>query len=125
MISMKHQLLRALMVWQNAFYPKIMAALIALMPCVSFQEGGSSFEAYDLGTECDSSAARSTSLTVAVGGALLLGVTGPLMWFVIIRRSREWSDQDTRKGYQVDFDWWEANVLIRNMAVQACAAKIP
>merc|ERR1712012_631385 len=109
-----------------------MAAFVALLPCVSFQED-SAYEAYSVGTPCVNGRPSTSSLVTALTGASFLVVTGPMMWAFIIRRSRDWWQPSTRKailgflvkGYKDDFEWWEATVLSRNMLVQATAAKIP
>lgn len=119
--------LRYVVVWQNQFYPVIVAAFAGFLPCVSVQDG-LWLEALTLETECRDGFPSLPSLLWSVAGVVSCFLTGPVLWYWLLTH-KDLSYRDKwvflTDSYDDDHAYWESLVLARKMALAFLAVKIP
>lgn len=119
--------LRYVVVWQNQFYPLIVAALAAFLPCISLHDGVW-LEAFMLDTECENGFPSITSFVWSVVGVALLFLTGPVLWYWLLTHKEldyKGSWAFLTDSYDDDHAYWESFVLARKMALAFLSSKIP
>eukprot|EP00930_Biecheleria_cincta_P097903 TRINITY_DN89589_c0_g1_i1.p1 TRINITY_DN89589_c0_g1~~TRINITY_DN89589_c0_g1_i1.p1 ORF type:complete len:1078 (-),score=96.37 TRINITY_DN89589_c0_g1_i1:93-3326(-) len=125
--SFLDKFLRYFVVWQNQFYPGIVAAFAAFLPCVSLQDD-LWLEAFMLERECQNGFPSLPSLLCSAVGVASCFLTGPVLWYWLLA-SKDFSYRDRwvflTDSYDDDYAYWESLVLARKMALAFLAAKIP
>jgi len=122
------RLLRTLLVWQNTFYPTLVASFAAYLPCVATSESEWRL-AYAADIECPQGLPPTWAVGIACKGLGLLILTGPAFWWFVLLQTKI-TDRKKHLGFLVaeyseNCHWWEAFVLSRKMCLRFIGAKIP
>lgn len=121
-VSLTRVLVLPVLVFGNAFLPKIFGAALRSYPCIHEIHAHQRVMSYALNMQCN----LLNRLPMAVTCSLVCCCIGPVFWAAMFLRSHVWTETEKKETlsyltaeYQPAFEWWETLVLLRKMSLAA------